>query len=197
MKASALSICSIMLKSFLSPVTKRHVERKILQTSPQHLFDIIVDVDQYRHFLPLCTHSEVLTERRRKWDDGDAYSFQAELTVGLPPLFTETYVSDVTVHPAGWRVETASVKSQNFDSLSSRWRLSLPEDGSTSDAVVEPECDVQFEVEITVTDPLIASTLDRLLEEIAGRQVEAFAARCREVPVRRTELLAPAPDTRQ
>ena len=37
----------MILKSFLSPVTKRHVERQILNTPPLHLFRIIQDVDQY------------------------------------------------------------------------------------------------------------------------------------------------------
>lgn len=132
----------------------------------------------YYRFLPLCTHSQIL--RRR-----NATHFEATLTVGLPPLFSETYVSAVTVDLDHLVVETKSIQSQSFDGLSSRWKL-LP-------VQLQPplfkhnnhnfQCHVDFQVEMTVSDPIIQSTLDRVLEQIAGKQVEAFAARCREIPL--------------
>ena len=160
----------MIFRGFLSPVTKRHVERKVLATQPLHLFRIIQDVDRYSEFLPLCTYSKV----NKQLPQG----FEATLTVGLPPVFTETYTSQVTVIPDQMIVETTSLNGKYFDRLSSRWKLR---------PVVDEEqyqsCDVDFCVEITASDPVIVSTLDQVLEKIAGEQVRAFYQRCRQIPL--------------
>ena len=128
----------MIFKTFLRPVTKRHVERKILSTSPSHLYSIIVDVDEYSKFLPLCTHSKILH------GSNDERSFEASLTVGMPPVFTETYVSSVVADPQKLVVETRSIQSKLFDSLTSRWKLfAVPES--------EVQCKVDFEVSITAS----------------------------------------------
>ena len=40
-----------------------------------------------------------------------------------------------------------------------------------------------FKIRMTVSDPVIVTVLDQLLQEVAGRQVEAFEKRCDELPV--------------
>lgn len=162
----------MILRGFLSPVTKRHVEKKILPTHPVHLFRIIQDVDRYSEFLPLCTYSQV----NKKLAQG----FEATLTVGLPPLFTETYRSKVTVIPDKFIVETQSLDGKYFDSLSSRWKLEPREHVGQGSL---PQCDVDFCVEITASDPVIVSTLDQVLAKIAGEQVRAFHQRCHQIPL--------------
>lgn len=159
-----------MLKALLPSVTRRHTERRIMQTDPRHLFRIIQDVDSYQGFLPLCSHSKVL---QRSPCGG---SFDAALTVGLPPLFSEKYVSRVTVREKPFlTVETKSIESSLFDSLTSKWIL---RDGADHTG----GCDVDFSVEMTVSDPVVAGVLDKVLQEVAGRQVEAFEKRCQQIP---------------
>jgi ribosome-associated toxin RatA of RatAB toxin-antitoxin module len=177
----------MIFQSFLPKVTKRHVEHKVLQTPANHLFRIIQDVDRYAEFLPLCSYSKV--------DRRFGHDFEATLTVGLPPLFTETYRSKVTVNPQHYIVETQSLKGKYFDQLSSRWQLypileglrtNTSEDNnaaqSTTRALPAQKCKVDFCVEITATDPLVVSTLDQVLQKIAGDQVRAFEKRCRQIP---------------
>ena len=168
----------MIFTSFLSPITKRHIERKVLQTHPLHLFRIIQDVDKYAEFLPLCTYSKV----NRKLSNG----FEATLTVGLPPLFSETYRSRVTVfsQPEQLVVETKSLDGKYFDQLTSRWQLR----GLGAQPI---RCEVDFLVEITASDPVIVSTLDQVLKKIAGEQVLAFEKRCRQIPLSEELKLAP------
>jgi coenzyme Q-binding protein COQ10 len=167
-----------MFKGFLTPVTKRHVERKILSTNPSHLYRIIKDVDSYSKFLPMCSHSQVLRSSRSPSPSTNGRSsFQATLTVGLPSLFQETYVSDVLLNPQELMVETKSIQSKLFDSVSSRWKLAEIKDGAR-----KGDCMVDFEVEMTVSDPFIMATLDEVLRQVASRQVDAFEKRCRQVP---------------
>jgi coenzyme Q-binding protein COQ10 len=166
-----------MFKGFLTPVTKRHVERKILSTNPSHLYRIIQDVDSYSKFLPMCSHSQVL----RRSPNGR--SFQATLTVGMTSLFQETYVSNVLLNPQELIVETKSIQSKLFDSLRSRWKLAEIKDGAR-----KGDCQVDFEVEMTVSDHLIMATLDEVLRQVACRQVDAFEKRCRQVPALPVDL---------
>ena len=158
-----------MWKPFFSTVTKRHVERKILRTPPRHLFQIINNVDAYSEFLPLCTHSKVL----KKFNGGRQY--EAALTVGLPPLFTENYVSRVSADPETLTVQAKSIESTLFESLDSKWILKAVDSN-------EHLCDVHFEVEMSVSNPVIVNALDQVLEQVAGKQVAAFEKRCQEVP---------------
>ena len=152
-----------------------------------HLFRIIQDVDAYSEFLPLCSQSEIL----KVYNGGR--TFEATLSVGLPwgPGLQETYLSQVQVQPETMTIKTTSIQSQLFDSLKSTWKLGEAAarrkvDGSdkSEDAfVVQPFCDVDFEVEMTVRDPAIAHILDRILKTVAQRQVEAFDQRCKEIPL--------------
>jgi ribosome-associated toxin RatA of RatAB toxin-antitoxin module len=155
----------------------------------------------------------------------------AVLTVGLPglsvgaasSLLEERYVSRVrmlqpkmiggnVVEKEGcWSVEAKSIQSNLFDSLKSRWQLSLVDIASTDTTTADyttlqsqqqqnsitkgdssyslpssttnntHSCNVRFEVEIQVSNPLISFTLDRVLNDVARKQVEAFEKRCRNV----------------
>ena len=144
-------------------------------------------------FLPLCSHSKILRRAAPPIDENTTHRFQATLTVGLPPFFQETYVSDVTVIPSKLTVETVSIESKLFDSLKSRWLLSPVEVAAGVDennGTIENSrssgmnrCHIHFEVEMTVSDPIIKKTLDQVLQQVAGRQVEAFAERCRQIPI--------------
>ena len=198
-------MASAVARAFLSGAAKAkpvsYVEKRVLRTSPMHLLNIISDVDSYSQFLPQCTHSRIL----RRSNCGTM--FDATLTVGLPPLLSEEYVSRVKVDKEEMTVEARSIRSSLFDSLKSRWKLRSV---STSQAQkkelsrgrndlsditlgnlnsdidgseTEPEyCDVEFEVEIKASNPLIVGTLDKVLEEVAGKQVAAFERRCAQIP---------------
>jgi coenzyme Q-binding protein COQ10 len=159
-----------MWKGFVNTVTKKHIERKIVSSPPSHFFGIVIDVDQYSKFLPFCSHSQIM----RKWDSGRR--FEATVTIAFPPLINEKYVSSVTLAPEDLRVEIASIESTIFDSLRSRWKL-RPVEGD------ENKCDVELEVEISTSDPLLSLSLGTIVPQIAIQQVAAFQKRCRQVPI--------------
>ena len=177
----------IFSRLFQNPVTKRHVQQKVIATHPLHLFRIIQDVDQYSTFLPLCHYSKIIHQ------SPDGRSFDGKLRIGQPPLFEEEYISRVTVIPEEWTIHAQSIQSQNFDSLSSQWKLTeLPMVSSHQDSIHagrpghEPmsyQCHVDFFVEMTVSDPWIVSILDRILQQVASRQVDAFEKRCHALPL--------------
>jgi ribosome-associated toxin RatA of RatAB toxin-antitoxin module len=218
----------MIIKSLLPLVTKRHVERRFLpEIAAERLLKVVVDVNAYQDFLPYCRHSRVT----KRFPNSD--SFQATLTVGIPPVLLETYVSHVVVteeeSPHGttpesgaaavatakaFTVTTRSIQSQYLESLWSQWKLrdatkrteayTSPYDSKSRDplsssppsisskfplpqnvgdkkleTIQHSGCHVEFEVQMSVRDPIIAAALDQLLPKVAVQQVDAFVARCR------------------
>lgn len=199
-------MASFIPKIFAStqnPVTKRHTVKRILAIPPQHLYNIILDVDSYSDFVPYCKSSQII--RRSKCDT----MFDATLQIGFGgvDLFQEEYVSRVTkkihsIHDDNasdnnsleWVVTAKSIKSNLFHGLSSSWKLREANGRNlNSDIGQEPDLmnesvtstaatNVEFEVEISVCDPIIMTALDSSLEEVAKQQVAAFEKRCFDIP---------------
>ena len=169
-----------MFKGFARAVSRRHATRKVVSAPPSHLFNIVTDVDQYRNFLAFCSESKIL----KSWDAGRR--FEATVTIDLPPLIRETYVSDVTVDRDNLRVDIKSIKSSMFDSLKSHWQL-RPVKG-------EPDkVDTELEVVVSTSDPFLSVSLGALVEKISSMQVDAFEKRCRQVPVAKESDGKPQP----
>jgi ribosome-associated toxin RatA of RatAB toxin-antitoxin module len=124
----------------------------------------------------------------------------------LGTVLEERYVSRVRMIPPNrggkdsdeqvWIVEAKSIQSNLFVSLKSRWRLSLVShhlcntfsiDDAGNSKVSEhsphhTSCNVKFDIEIQVSNPLISFTLDTVLKDVARKQVDAFERRCRDEP---------------
>lgn len=224
-------------------ITKTHtVHKQLYQIPPQHLYNIILDVNSYSDFLPFCKSSQIL----RTSNCGTM--FDASLQIGFGGvgglsgggnMFEEEYVSRVTNqiirtiqkdnnienekkcddrhqeeqsnYDLEWIVTTKSIKSTLFQSLNSSWKLTqininnsndttVPQHHDVPELVVEQEqedkqndgdvvrgtniigTNVEFQVEISVSNPLITAALDGSLESVAKQQVAAFEKRCLEVP---------------
>jgi ribosome-associated toxin RatA of RatAB toxin-antitoxin module len=177
-----------MLKSVISPsATKRHMVNCVLKDiSPKKLLSVITDVDSYSQFLPLCKHSKIV----RQSPCGS--QFDATLRVGMiEGIMEEEYVSRVKVDSDLMTVEAKSIKSISgwLDGLSSRWKLK-PIVINNNDQIEDNQeldnpqklpkigTEINFELEMCVSDPIISATLDHVLKEVAKRQVKAFERRC-------------------
>ncbi len=69
--------------------------------SQKELYNLVADVDCYRHFLPFCHASKVLNASRPNWksNPGDGpVELEAELRVGFLG-FEESYISRVSCNP--------------------------------------------------------------------------------------------------
>ena len=196
-----------MLKSiFLPTVTKTHTVKCVLwDISPKQLLSVVTDVDSYSQFLPLCKHSEILRH------SPCGKQFDATLKVGMiRDVLEEEYISRVTVNIDEMTVEATSIKSISgwLENLSSKWKLrpihsKQEEDDSNSIrtdnqqnltsknyAINEKHnnnnniligTQIDFTVSMDVSDPIISTTLDHTLEEVAKGQVKAFHQRCLEI----------------
>ncbi|TPX35359.1 hypothetical protein SmJEL517_g02205 [Synchytrium microbalum] len=107
--------------------------------SARQLYSIVSDVSSYRHFVPWCVSSRVISSRevayqpvspipgvvgRRETTAAGGWKknlLRAEVGVGFD-AFNETYISDVTCLPY-WKVEAVSSDSTLFKTLNTTWRF--------------------------------------------------------------------------
>ena len=166
------------------------IENRLLKSiHPLHLFRIVQDVDRYQEFLPFCGHSEVFPNTI----SNGGRSFEADLAVGLGPLFQTKYRSQVTVDPQNLIISTVSGRSapktgiggmssgSMFETLKSRWELFPVVEQNNKDQDKDPVLvgtAVDFSVEMTVSDPMVETVLNNTLRKMAETQVEAFEERC-------------------
>jgi len=190
-------ICNVDEYSLFLPLC---THSKIIETPTEVTSSLQTQHMQHNHYgTKYNTKNNVLRNQQYKYytncsnsnNKNDNTQFDASLSVGFPPFFEETYVSRVQVTPSKLMVESRSIESKNFDSLYSRWILrEIRTDNmnpETNDITTsshyggEPKCEVDFKVEMTVSDPIITQVLDQVLHEVAGKQVEAFERRCHQV----------------
>jgi len=90
-------------------------------------------------------------------------------------------------------VESQSIKSSSIESLHSRWKLkevisdnidhnNADDDDVNNGGELEKWCEVQFDIEMSVSDPIMNVTLDQVWGDVARGQMNAFEKRCHEIP---------------
>ena len=139
------SFLSKVLPSSQGLITKRHTVKRILSIPPQHLYNIIIDVNSYSKFLPFCKSSHIIRSSPCNT------MFDASLKIGFGnngsnnnnQIYQEEYISRVTKKiyysnhdtdddtdddndkslPLEWIVTAKSIKSTLFHNLNSSWKL--------------------------------------------------------------------------
>ena len=139
-----------------------YTEQKILPFTPEHLFNVVIDVDQYDTFLPWCRHSEVIDHIP------DQNKLYASVTAGYL-IYSEMYVSKVTYEkPNTIRAEYVDGP---FKNLSTTWTFLDHQDG----------CDLRFVVDFEFANTVLNSIAEHVLDQISTRMVEAFINRAHEL----------------
>ncbi len=137
-----------------------HAESRIVQYTPEQLFDLVADVDRYPRFLPWCVASRV----RSRSDT----LLVADLTIGFGP-FRESFTSRVTLD----RPSRVTVKYENgpFRYLNNQWDFT-PRDNGT---------EVAFFVDFEFRSRILQAAIGVVFNEAVRRMVNAFLKRARDV----------------
>lgn len=137
-----------------------HAESRIVQYTPEQLFDLVADVERYPRFLPWCVASRV----RSRSDT----LLVADLTIGFGP-FRESFTSRVTLD----RPSRVTVKYENgpFRYLNNQWDFT-PRDNGT---------EVAFFVDFEFRSRILQAAIGVVFNEAVRRMVNAFLKRARDV----------------
>ncbi|KAF7301639.1 hypothetical protein MIND_00729400 [Mycena indigotica] len=107
------------LPNFLPSELQTYQEHKRLPYTQQQLYNVVSDVASYRHFIPFCSSSHILSSTD---PTKTPLLLEAELTVQFL-AFKESYVSQVTCTPLESVEAVASSSTPLFKQLKTTWRF--------------------------------------------------------------------------
>jgi len=130
----------------------RHV-----QHLPHLMYDLVADLDTYPRFIPNCSAMEVKPD---KGAEGDVR--YARMTIKFGPI-TQAYTSKVTLDDQN-RTITAKAVDGPFAYLDSQWRFEPEGEGTR----------VKFEIDFSISNPLIASVAEPAFAAKQDEIIQAF-----------------------
>jgi coenzyme Q-binding protein COQ10 len=130
--------------------------------SPEQMFALVADVEQYPQFLPLC---EGLHVRRRTPREGGGEVILADMTVGYKAI-RETFTSRVTIDPAQHKILVEYVDGP-FRYLENRWSFK-PLDGG---------CEIGFFISYEFASRMLGLLMGAMFDKAFHKFAEAFEKR--------------------
>lgn len=134
--------------------------------TPEQMFDLVADVEQYPRFFPLCEALRVKTRERR----GEAEILVASMDIGYRAI-RETVTTRVTLERAKLAVRVDFIDGP-FRVLENRWRFVAGSGGGT---------EVQFFITYEFKSLMLQMLVGALFDQAFRRCVGAFEARAMEV----------------
>jgi coenzyme Q-binding protein COQ10 len=144
-----------------------HAEQRVLPYTPEQLFALVADIEQYPKFLPWCVGARI---RERQPD-----LIVADLIIGFR-VFRERFTSRVKLDPSR-RIDVAYTEGP-FRYLNNYWLFDKVADG----------CRVDFFVDFEFKSRVLQRVIEMLFGEAVRRMVTAFERRAEQLYGR------PAPD---
>jgi len=140
----------------------KHIEQKYLPYTPKQMFDLVADVDQYRHFAPWCIASRITRRESEK-------VFYADLIVGYK-MFRERFSSKVILDsPKHIHIE---YMHGPLKSLKNNWEFAPTKDGG---------CLIDFSVEFEFSNKSFQMLANMFFNEVVRRMVGAFETRAKQL----------------
>jgi ribosome-associated toxin RatA of RatAB toxin-antitoxin module len=143
---------------------KKLLKSVLIWYSPEEMFRLVTDVDQYKNFLPWCHHSKVLKMSEHEMD--------AEVGIGMAGIKQvfvthNTHVQDREVH--------MKLVQGPFSKLDGTWTFE-PVGNSA-----ERACKVTLELEYGFASSTLATVVGPIFDKIAASMVDAFVKRAEQV----------------
>jgi coenzyme Q-binding protein COQ10 len=135
----------------------------------QQMFDLVVDVERYPQFLPMC---EALVVKRR-WEEGGLPHILADMSVGYGAI-RETFTTQVVFDPGKLTVHAANPPGQGsgpFKRIENTWAFRGVEGG----------CDVDFAISYEFKSFVLQALVGGLFEKVFRKYTEAFEARAHTI----------------
>jgi coenzyme Q-binding protein COQ10 len=140
--------------------------------SPERMFALVADVEQYPQFLPLC---EALTIRRRETREDGTELLVATMRVGYKAI-SESFTSRVTLDRAKSEILVEYIDGP-FRHLENRWSFVL---------MGEQSCEIGFFITYEFASRTLGLLMGAMFDRAFRKFAEAFEARADKVYGRMT-----------
>ncbi|XP_017284943.1 coenzyme Q-binding protein COQ10 homolog, mitochondrial [Kryptolebias marmoratus] len=168
-RRSSLQLCPVPpmrtpSRSFINlaaPISTRRMEyseHRTLQFTPEQVYNVVANVDQYQHFVPWCKKSRMMK--------GPNCATRAELEIGFPPI-TERYTSELTFVP-NHQIRAVCTDGSLFSHLETIWRF------APGDKDLPGSCKVDFFVSFEFKSLLHSQLASVFFDEVVKQMVSAF-----------------------
>lgn len=134
--------------------------------SPEQMFDLVADVEQYPEFLPLC---EALKIRRRGVLDDNRDMLLADMTVGYKAI-RETFTSRVTLDRTNLKILVEYVDGP-FSHLENRWTFVSEGQGTR----------VEFFIDYQFKSRMLGMLMGAMFETAFRKFSDAFVERAGKI----------------
>ena len=134
-----------------------HSEKRVIRHTPEHLFQLVADVQLYPEFLPWCLASRVRSQEEGK--------LVADLIIGFQ-VFREQFTSHVQLDKAALKIDVEYAEGP-FKYLKNNWSFLPHKEG----------CQIDFFVDFEFSSRLLQTVIESLFTEAVRRMVSAFEAR--------------------
>jgi ribosome-associated toxin RatA of RatAB toxin-antitoxin module len=143
---------------------KKLLKSVLIWYTPEEMFRLVTDVDQYVHFLPWCNHSKVLQFNDQGMD--------AEVGIGVAGV-SQIFVTHNT-HILNHEIQMKLVQGP-FSNLDGTWTFDPVGDNS------QRACKVTLSLEYGFSSATLAAVVGPVFDKIAASLVDAFVKRAEQV----------------
>ncbi len=143
---------------------KKLLKSVLIWYTPEEMFRLVTDVDQYVHFLPWCNHSKVLQFNDQGMD--------AEVGIGVAGV-SQVFVTHNT-HILNHEIRMKLVQGP-FSNLDGTWTFDPVGDNS------QRACKVTLSLEYGFSSATLAAVVGPVFDKIAASMVDAFVKRAEQV----------------
>ncbi|XP_051995430.1 coenzyme Q-binding protein COQ10 homolog, mitochondrial-like isoform X1 [Xyrauchen texanus] len=155
------SLSFINLSAHLITQRMEYLECRNLSYSPEQMYNVVANVDQYQQFVPWCKKSKVTRNRND--------NMLVQLEIGFPPI-VECYTSEVTVIP-NHQVRAVCRDGNLFSHLETLWQFTPGAAGQ------DDSCNVEFFVSFEFKSLLHSQLATLFFNEVVKQMVNAFETR--------------------
>ena len=139
----------------------KHEEKRIINHTPQNLYNLVSDVKKYPEFLPWCLGARVKKLYQNEFD--------ADLIIGFK-IYKEVYSSHILLDPNNYKI-IVNYKDGPFEYLENHWVFKDNKNG----------CEVEFMVDFKFKSIFLQTLMETLFSEAVRRMVGAFEKRANEL----------------
>ena len=143
---------------------KKLLKSVLIWYTPEEMFRLVTDVDQYVHFLPWCNHSKVLQFNDQGMD--------AEVGIGVAGV-SQIFVTQNT-HILNHQIQMKLVQGP-FSNLDGTWTFDPVGNNS------QLACKVTLSLEYGFSSATLAAVVGPVFDKIAASLVDAFVKRAEQV----------------